>query len=245
MVKEWQTDDEEEEVLTVESTSIEDQGVYICQAVSPRGQDQRFVFLHVHPLNTSILVLRLTTSSITVTWRGTDHTREYLLTYRKLTDNVTSANNVPIKHYMRSFTASELPSETDYEFCMCVRRAPTNHFRVINCTVASTRNRKYGESGLHNLVPYVVVVGVFVIGAILCIGSTIVCSSKVFDRTKRSIQEVTSADHMSEMFLASLDNASNMASETYENEAVSSAIFDEADLDEIRSTAYMSSARSP
>jgi len=219
--------------------------MYICQAVSPRGQDQRFVFLHVHPLNTSVLVLRLTTSSITVTWRGTDHAREYLLTYRKLTDNVTSANTIPIKHYMRSFTASELPPETDYEFCMCVRRAPTNHFRVINCTVASTRNRKYGEPGLRNLVPYVIVVGVLVIGAILCIGSTIVCSVKVLDRTKRSMQEVTSADHMSEMFLASLDNGSNMASETYENEAASSAIFDEADLDEIRNTACMSSARSP
>lgn len=229
----------------MDSASIEDQGTYTCNAVGRHGRDQKHVFLRIQPLNVSVLIIRLTVSSITVTWRGTDHTRDYSLTYRKLADNSTSVSaTVPIKHYMRSFTASELPPETEFEFCIWIRPSTTNHFRSINCTVVATRNRKSGGGGgewrrmrsLGGPLGAAAVVVVVVCGAIFCLSSSVVCSAKTFDWTKRQMHDAASAaaaaDRMSEMFLSSpLEGGSNMASETYENEAAESAIFDDADLD--------------
>ena len=232
-----------ETLLEFPSAVTRDQGNYTCIATSVNGRDRKELWLRVTPLNTSLILLRLTDTTATLTWKRIESSREYRLILRRVPENHSSSDpslHVDIKHYMRSYTISDLRPNTDYEFCIAVKQ--TNDYRTVNCTSATTRERMDNGKGMHSLLPFVIGIGGAILAGLMCLVASVAYAARRYDRKKRGIQQdVTCQDHMSELFLANMDSMTNMmSSETYTNEvAVTTPIFDEADLDEIRCTASM------
>lgn len=147
-------------------------GNYTCLADDGGNHsDRRSVYIHVKSPGTSLILLHVTSSSVTVTWRGLHTSREYRVRYvEKRRDlNATAAarthqSEILVKPYMRSFTASHLTAETKYVFCIDVRQATfvsrfhTVHrgrFVAVDCTDITTRHRTYGQPLVRSLAVHV------------------------------------------------------------------------------------------
>lgn len=226
---------------------------------SPTKSDSRTLYLRVRTLSTAIVVLRVTSSTVTVTWRGVDHTRDHLITCSRLhhgsgdglsteVNNDSALVRFSVKPYMRSYTISDLLPDTEYEVCISVRRPHGGHdFIPFNCTTFSTRHRGFADSGLRSHASTVIGGGVACVVGLVCIVGLGAIVARRYDRKKRLQQDRRSGvivgggggaeGRLSQLFLASVDSVAS--AQTFENKAASAAIFDEADLEEIRSTASM------
>lgn len=217
---------------------------------SATNSDSRTLSLRVRTLSTVIVVLRVTSSTVTVTWRGVDHTRDHLITCgRHRAEGLNEINDsalvrFPVKPYMRSYTISDLESETEYDVCISVRRLHSQDFIPFNCTTVTTRHRGFAESGLRSHASTVIGGGVACFLGLGCIVGLAAIGARRYDRKKRIQQDRRNGvvaegaeGRLSQLFLASVDSVTS--AQTFENKAAAAAIFDEADLEEIRSTASM------
>lgn len=242
------------------------QGSYTCTgtSASPTGSDSRTIVLRVRTFSTAVLVLRVSSTSVTVTWRGVDHsTTDYRIVYRPEQPTAVSPLNAtpswlqfPVKPYMRLYTIGDLDPDSSYEICISFRRRPSppdsSAFVRINCTVVSTRVRgstaaDWG-SGLRSLAPTVACAAAAGVVGLGCLVALAAYGTRRYDRRRqRGVREdedddafssrCDGDDQMTSLFLASVDS---VTSQTFENRAATtSAIFDDADLEEIRSTATM------
>jgi len=165
-----------------------------------------------------------------------------------------SSDVIEIKHYMREFTINDLRLDTEYELCLTVNKQTSN----LNCTRVRTRKqRDLGQAGLRNVfTPDVIALVVAVVTSVFVTMAVLTFAARRYNkaRLRRYQDDVIYQDHVSQLFLAGMDSLSNVASETYENEAAvaittstatSAVFFDEADLEEIVSTASMSFSVKP
>jgi len=146
-------------------------GNYTCLADNGGNHsDRRSVYIHVKSPGTSLILLHVTSSAVTVTWRGLHTSREYRVRYyeKRRDSNTTAASpataEILVKPYMRSFTASHLTPETEYTFCIDVRQATfvskfhTHHrgrFVAVYCTDVTTRHGDYGQPLVRSLAVHV------------------------------------------------------------------------------------------
>ncbi len=212
-----------------------DHGQYTCLASNPKGRDERTMRLHVKNMLANVIIIRITENSITVTWKSTQYTHDYQILYKQGHTNHTY-KIINIKPYMRSYTASELNPETDYEFCIAVRHNMKS--MRINCTLVSTRAQNFMR-GVISARDYIIggFIGCLVTLVILiCIITYLV---KRYNRRKRQQDELY-GDNLSQLFLASMDSMSDTTPITYENRAAE--IFDDDDIEEIRCAAANASA---
>lgn len=231
----------------MDSLSVSDAGNYTCEAISVCGRDTRHVYIHVRPLSTVLLVLRMTATSVTVSWKNTVHTNDYRITYRQQKDDNMSVVTT-IKHYMRTYTISDLQPETAYHFCISVKLQDEKWF-IVNCTAVITRHRQFVESGLRSFRAYVIGFGVAGILLTSCLILFAIGAGRRYDKIRnrctnwpQDVAASSSRDHLAQVNLSDT-GLTNVASETFENVAAA-AIFDEADLVEIRSTASMTTSLS-
>ena len=138
-----------------------------------------------------------------------------------------------IKPYMKSYTVSELAPSSRYEVCIAV-----NHDKQpirLNCTVIITHPLTSMPSGAINVEKYIIG------GSILCVlGFTVIILLLTWlirrFNQRRCQHEDLYGDNMSQLFLSNMDNESDTTPITYENRAAE--IFDDEDIQEIRSAAY-------
>jgi len=115
-------------MVTVRAASSRDSGNYTCLATNVYGSDSRTASVTVVMPSTTVVVSRLTSTSITLVWKNVEHSRAYRLSYgplsssnRSLEDWSPSGGNVDILYYMRSYTFAELQPDTAYRFCISIR----------------------------------------------------------------------------------------------------------------------------
>jgi len=163
--------------LIIRAVAIHHRGNYTCMATVAASNgsrvDERTVRVRVKPSNTGLIVLRMTPSTVTVTWRGLQSLREYRVRYREkrpqshdtrnnantsssssnsrgITPGVASSGyDVIVKPYMRSFTASDLRPDTEYVFCIDIRQSPN--------AVAGGHVTVFPSASHHGLPPFVTV----------------------------------------------------------------------------------------
>ena len=224
--------------LIVQYAQGPDAGDYTCLASNPHGRDERTARVQVKTNLANIIILGMTSHSITVTWRSRSFHHQYQILYKQSNSNDTY-HSIDIEPYMRSFTANRLNPATRYEFCMAMQQGQnTVH---INCTSVTTRRTDHTNAGLFNARNYII--GGSAACLILVIVVTCVVSYfiKKYNMRKRAEEELYS-DNMSQLFLASMDSMSDTTPITYENRGAE--MFDDDDIDEIRSTASMPSCSS-
>ena len=213
-----------------------DHGDYTCLAANPHGRAERHATIHVKNMRANVIIIRVTSTAVTVTWRSTRYTHDYQILYRQSDSNDTY-HTVDIKPYMRTYTASELCPRCMYEFCIAVRHEarPVR----INCTAVQTRQEDYGE--LRSSRSYIIGGA----SATLVILVTVACGAtwlvRRYNKRRRQREELYS-DNLSQLFLASIDSMSDTTPITYENRGAE--MFDDDDIEEIRSTASMASTSS-
>jgi len=146
-------------------------GNYTCVAEdSGNHSDRRSVYVHVKSQGTSLVLLHVTSSAVTVTWRGLHSSREYRVRYREsgrdLQATTPSVGVIVVKPYMRSFTASHLSAETKYTFCIDVRQetfagrfhtARRGQFVTVDCAEVITRHRRYAQPLVRRLTVHVLI----------------------------------------------------------------------------------------
>lgn len=208
-----------------------DNGDYTCLASNPGGRDQRKMRLRVKNMRANVIIIRVTSDSVTVTWKSARFAHDYQILYRENHTNHTY-KIIDIKPYMRSYTASELQPKTWYEFCIAVK----HHDRSmrINCTLVSTRNSNFLELGVFTARDYIIGGAVGCVTALVLIVCVVTLAVKKYNRRRRQ-QEELYGDNLSQLFLASMDSMSDTTPITYENRAAE--IFDDDDIEEIRSAA--------
>jgi len=217
--------------LFIEYIQGTDQGEYTCVAVNEKGRTKRSFYIHVTNMQANVLILRITQSSITVTWKSTQSSHMYELLWRPASDNV-SYTAIAIKPYMRSYTANQLTPKSLYEFCLAVLHE--NTLIRMNCSLVSTHSVNFARIGIFNSRQYIVggIAGCIV--AVVALICAITWLSKAYNKRRRT-QEELYGDNMSEYFMASVESLSDTTPITYENRAAE--IFDEDDIEEIRSAA--------
>jgi len=143
-------------------------GNYTCLADDGGNHsDWRSVYIHVRSPGTSLVLLHVTSSAVTVTWRGLHTSREYRVRYcekKRDLNKTTRVGEVLVKPYMRSFTATHLSAETEYVFCIDVRQATfvsrfhilhRGRFVAVDCTDITTRHDSYGQPLVRSLAIHV------------------------------------------------------------------------------------------
>lgn len=249
---------------------MSDAGQFKCVATNQLGTDDRTIDLRVRPSATALVVLRVGSSSVTLTWKNTTQGREYRLTYHEVIIKVTGSSSaqqmtvVFIGRQMRTFTARNLPPRTDHEFCISVKVPPSYHdedevllYQTLNCTTVTTADPVLVEGGVYSAAPLVVAT---VVGVVVLVGGLLGCVFVVARRynRKRTRGYDPAAVPRGSDFEGFLEGAAgggfgdenvmvHFLSETYENEtalmksaAEEEAIFDETDLDEIRRSVAVS-----
>jgi len=164
--------------LVISAVAVRHRGNYTCLAADQRNHsdhcnhgdgrnhsdrnhgdhgnhsDRRSVYVHVKSPGTSLVPLHVTSSAVTLTWRGLHSSREYRVRYGEKSRDFNNATSrltgevlvkpymrsfagavcqtpppctlAPPGEYMRSFTASHLAPRTTYTFCIDVRQATFN-----------------------------------------------------------------------------------------------------------------------
>ena len=225
----------EEGTLYIDYIQGTDHGDYTCSASNPAGRDERTAHVHVKNLHANLIIIHVTQASVTVTWSNTRHSHDYQIMYKPQLTNITY-HEVSIRPYMRTYTVAQLLPDTAYEFCLGIKHEKD---RVkINCTAVSTHKGGYARKGVVDTRNY------FIGGALACFVLIlfVTCSMtyvlKRYNKRRREQDELYS-DNLSQLFLASMDSMSDTTPITYENRGAE--MFDEDDLEEIRSTASMPS----
>ena len=213
-----------------------DHGQYTCVATNSRGRAERPLQIIIKNMAANVLILRVTQAAITVTWKSTQSTHSYELLWRPAGTNA-SYSAVPIKPYMRSYTANQLKASSRYEFCLAVlhNQSPVR----INCTIVTTHGADFGRLGIVSTREYILGGSIGCISAIVLIGCLVTWAARRYNRRRR-LQEELYGDNLSQLFLASLDSLSDTTPITYENRAAE--IFDDDDIEEIRNAAAAASA---
>jgi Leucine-rich repeat (LRR) protein len=222
--------------LFIDYVQAGDHGRYTCVASSPKGKDARPVTVHVKNMRANLIIIRVTATSVTVTWRSTHYTHDYQILYKENKKNVTY-HRVDIRPYMRTYTASELSPQTFYEFCIAVKY-DTLSLRI-NCTSISTTDKAFLHEGIHSVRQYIVGGSIGILLVLVLIVCSCTYAVRKYNKKKRQ-QEELFGDNLSQIFLASIDSMSDTTPITYENRAAE--IFDDDDIEEIRSSAASASA---
>lgn len=204
--------------LLIRAVTMHHRGNYTCLATVASGNDsrvdERTVHVRVKASNTGLIVLRVTSSTLTVTWRGLQTLREYRVRYRERRDSVgggasingtldVTSGDVIVKPYMRSFTASDLRPDTEYVFCIDIRQSPNtvagSHvavfpssaqhglppFVTVNCTVAVTRHRKYADHLVRSRGVHILVLCVTAFASASLVVAMATLITRRYDRRKR------------------------------------------------------------
>ncbi|KAK2156421.1 hypothetical protein LSH36_214g05031 [Paralvinella palmiformis] len=219
--------------LTVDYAAATDGGQYTCLASNPRGRDERTAHVRVKTNLADVIILGVTQHSVTVTWRSRSFQHTYRILYRRSGTNDTY-HSVNIEPYMRTFTANDLTPKAKYEFCIAMEQA--SRTVRINCTLVTTRRQEYRISGLFNARNFIIGGAAGCFALVLIVVCTATYFIKRYNRRKRAQEELYS-DNLSQLFLASMDSMSDTTPITYEN--TGAEMFDDDDIDEIRSTASM------
>ena len=72
--------------LEITSAALGDQGNYTCNSNSSQSSTSSKMRILVDRLNTSLVLLRLTDTSATMTWKHLDHSREYRIHFKMVFD---------------------------------------------------------------------------------------------------------------------------------------------------------------
>jgi len=210
--------------------------------------------VHVKWPGTSLIVLHVTSSSVTVTWRGLHSSREYRVRYREnWRDQNASVGQVLVKPYMRSFTASHLKPEMTYSFCIDVRQATfvsrfhaihRGRFVAVDCSDITTRHSRYARPLVRSLAVHVLIgasVAIASLGLLLAVSSIV---TRRYDRRKLRQAALHSVSVSSGGVLiqrdddlptgngnatSSFETAASAGSVTFENRAASVGDSDTAD----------------
>jgi len=178
-------------------------GNYTCLADDGGNHsDLRTVYVHVRSPGTSLVLLHVTSSAVTVTWRGLHTSREYRVRYgekaRDFNATMASLGETVVKPYMRSFTASHLTPTTRYTFCIDVRQATfvsrfhvvhRGRFIAVDCTDITTRHRRYGQPLVRSLAVHVMTGAA---AALLSLGLLVLVSTAITRRyDRRKLQQAS------------------------------------------------------
>jgi len=184
--------------LLISAVAMHHHGNYTCLADEGGGNhsDQRSVYIHVKSPRTSLILLHVTSSAVTVTWRGLHTSREYRVRYcekRRDSNRTTATREILVKPYMRSFTASHLTPETKYVFCIDVRQATfvsrfhTVHrgrFVAVDCTDVTTRHGRYRQPLVRSLAVHVLIGAVAAATSLGLLFSVATFITRRYDRRK-------------------------------------------------------------
>ena len=216
--------------LTIRVIVNGDQGKWTCIATSPRGRDKKSVLVHLRNPRANVILIGVTSTSISVTWRSSKYQRDYEILYREVNVN-QSYTIINILPYMRSYTASDLIPKTKYEFCIAVTHQSVT--TRLNCTVINTNPPEdplFGTMDARNTI-----IG----GSIACFIVLIIVISSVsmmirrYNRRRRSAEELLGADYLSQVYLAGMDAMSDTTPITYENRGISIGSDEDEDEDEL------------
>ena len=203
--------------LTIQTVENGDQGEWTCIATSPRGRDQKSVYVRLRNPRANVILISVTSTSISVTWKSTKYQRDYEMLYREVNVN-ESYTVVKIWPYMRSYTASHLLPKTKYEFCIAVTHKGIT--TRLNCTVISTNPPEgplFGTMDAKNTI-----LG----GSIACLIVLVIFITTVslmirrYNKRRRSAEELLGADYLSQVYLAGMDAMSDTTPITYENRGI-------------------------
>ncbi len=203
--------------LSVDIIKNGDQGQWTCVATSPRGRDQRSILVRLRNPRASIIVISVTSSSISVTWRSTKFQKDYQMLYREVNVNETYTI-INIQPYMKSYTASHLTPHTKYEFCIAVKHQGIS--TRLNCTVITTQPPEGPMFGTLNAKNSILgsLVACFV--ALSLFFTTACIMVRRYNRRRRSAEELLGADYLSQVYLAGMDAMSDTTPITYENRGI-------------------------
>ncbi|ELU10575.1 hypothetical protein CAPTEDRAFT_152802 [Capitella teleta] len=211
-----------------------DHGDYTCLASNTRGRSERKTTIRVKNMRANVIIMHVTSSEVTMTWKSIRYDHEYQILYRAAKPRNTTYQTIDIKPYMRTYTASELRPSSTYEVCIAVKHKQLSI--RINCTSVVTKGDAVSPIGVLSLRRYVIggVIGLLIVT--LCAACAITYLVKKYNQRRKAQEEIFS-DNLSHLFLASMDSMSDITPITFENRAAE--IFDDDDLEEIRSTASM------
>ncbi len=215
--------------LTVETMKNGDQGRWTCIATSPRGRDEQSVLVRLRNPRANVILIRVTSTSITVTWKSTRYQRDYEIMYREVNVN-ESYKIVRIQPWMRLYTAPNLLPNTKYEFCIAVTHQGVT--TRLNCSVISTNPTEglmYGTMDAKNSI-LGGVIACFVVFFLFI--STMCFMIRRYNRRRRSAEELLGADYLSQVYLAGMDAMSDTTPITYENRGIDLGSEEDDDDDE-------------
>lgn len=157
-------------VLIVRYLVPQDSGVYACKADNGIGYDISSTRLTVTDKPVRLVLFNIGHDYISLSWNGTQHSSlisDYQLHYREangdqLMGNQGPANTnyrvIPLGPQYRSYTVTNLKSNTSYEFCM-IYVYDTEYYKV-DCEVFRTTSSLEYQSAIKKIVSEKIVAGV-------------------------------------------------------------------------------------
>ncbi len=223
--------------LHIEYVNHYDIGNYTCKAVNVHGESAFTGSLTIKSVLSHIIVVRVTDTSVTVTWKTDIHVHGYQILYRVKAPNSTIYHKVDILPYMKYYTVSGLSPRTGYEICIAVKHGEKS--LLISCNITGTKSIGYTKTAVHDATGYIVggtTVCLCAFVVLMCIGSHAV---RMYNRKRKYPLEGQTGED-SDMFLAGLDSLSETSPMTYENRFA--LMFDDSDIEEIQISAAEASA---
>ena len=224
--------------LHIEYVNHYDIGNYTCRARNPQGESAFTGALSIKNVLSHIIVVRVTDTSVTVTWKTDIHVHGYQILYRLRAPNTTSYHKVDILPYMKYYTVSGLSPHTGYEFCIAVKHAQKS--LLISCNSTGTMQKGFSQTAVHDATGFIIggtTVCLLGFVVLMCLGSQAV---RMYNRKQQQQRRFLPAEGAgfgddSDVFLAGLDSLSETSPMTYENRFA--LMFDDSDIEEIQSSA--------
>jgi len=138
-------------VLIIRHLQSRDAGTYRCLTVDPdtNNSSSATTVLRLYNLDARVLPIFVGTTSVMITWSGTDSTvsaADYVVVYRllpvrnssELAALETDRGMIHLRPYLRKYAINDLRPEMTYEFCLTTQAAEHN-WMSLHCTQLTTK----------------------------------------------------------------------------------------------------------
>ena len=169
-------------VLSIRHLESRDAGTYRCLAVDPdtNGSSSTSTALRVYNVDARVLPVFAETTSVMITWSGTDSTlaaADYVVAYRllpvrnhsDLAARETDRGTIHLRPYLRKYTINDLRPGQTYEFCIATEVSASDWMQLHCVRVTTQREvRSYTTVNSGRVVLVALVAGLFLLLVLRC-----------------------------------------------------------------------------